>query len=495
MLVLEIIYLLNGILLAAYGLNSLILTWLGHRWDAPGGPARSDGNISPANFPRVTVQLPVYNERYVVGRLIDSVLQLTWPSDRLQIQILDDSTDETQHIIAQLVKRYQLGEGAVDIRHIRRPNREHFKAGALQAGLALASGEFIAIFDADFLPNPDFLLRTIPYFKDSKVGCVQTRWGHINCDSSRLTQAEALGIDGHFMIEQSARHWSGAFINFNGTAGVWRRTCIADAGGWHGDTLTEDLDLSYRAQINGWRLTYLRDVVVPSELPVQIDAFKRQQFRWAKGSIQTAKKLLSSLWNTTQPLWLKMLGTLHLTNYAVHPLMLLNLLLTLPIALSNSHLLNIMPLFLVSTIGPPLLYWTTMRGKGLPVMSRLGRLGLLVALGTGLSLSNSKAVAEALFHVESDFKRTPKFAVVDRSPKWQGSAYVLPRHPVVWVELLLALYALGLVGWALVSGVWWLVPWMLLYTSGFGYVAGLTFIQAWQTHGTRRSGSVGHKTI
>jgi cellulose synthase/poly-beta-1,6-N-acetylglucosamine synthase-like glycosyltransferase len=494
MLVLEIIYLLNGILLAAYGLNSLILTWLRQRWGESGEPAKSGGKSLPVNLPHVTVQLPVYNERYVVERLIDSVLHLTWPPDRLQIQILDDSTDETRHIIANIIQRYRLRGGKVDIQHIRRPNRKHFKAGALQVGLASARGEFIAIFDADFLPTRDFLLRTIPYFEDSKVGCVQTRWGHINPDASRLTQAEALGIDGHFVVEQSARHWSGAFLNFNGTAGVWRHTCIGDAGGWHGDTLTEDLDLSYRAQINGWRLTYLQDIVVPSELPVQIDAFKRQQFRWAKGSIQTAKKLLSSFWNTGQPLWLKVLGTLHLTNYAVHPLMLLNLLLTLPIALSSSHLLNIMPFFLVSTIGPPLLYWTTMREKGLPFVSRLGRLGLLIALGTGLSLSNSKAVAEALLHVESDFKRTPKFAVVDRSSQWLGSAYVLPRHPVVWVELLLALYALGLVGWALVAGIWWLIPWMLLYTCGFGYVAGLTFIQAWQAH-SARPGSVGHKTI
>lgn len=494
MLILELIYLLNAILLAAYGLNSLALTWLRHRNDRSGGHAKSGSAPLPTNFPRVTVQLPVYNERHVVRRLIDATLRLAWPPDRLQIQILDDSTDDTQRIIAAIVQRYQLEGGAVDIQHVRRPNRKHFKAGALQAGLALASGEFIAIFDADFMPTPDFLRRTIPHFEDSKVGCVQTRWGHINPDSSRLTQAEALGIDGHFMIEQSARHSSGAFLNFNGTAGVWRRTCILEAGGWQGDTLTEDLDLSYRAQINGWHLAYLPDVVVPAELPVQIDAFKRQQFRWAKGSIQTAKKLIRRFWQTAQPLWLKVLGTLHLTNYTVHPLMLLNLLLTLPIALSHSYLLNIMPLFLVSTIGPPLLYWTTMREKRLPLMARFGRLGLLIALGTGLSLSNSRAVVEALLHIESDFKRTPKFAVIDQSPQWQSSTYVLPRHPVVWLELLLALYALGLLGWAITNGIWWLVPWMLLYTCGFSYVSGLTFIQAWQTHAAG-PGSIGHKTI
>jgi hypothetical protein len=258
------------------------------------------------------------------------------------------------------------------------------------------------------------------------------------------------------------------------------------AGGWQGDTLTEDLDLSYRAQIQGWQILYQPEVVVPAELPVQIDAFKRQQFRWAKGSIQTALKLLGSFWRTRQPLWLKLLGTLHLTNYTVHPLMLLNLLLTLPMTFSDSPFLRLTPLFTLSAIGPPLLYWTAMQqGRSLPLLARLGRLALLIAVGTGLSVNNSQAVFEAIGHIHSDFKRTPKFAVTDRSAQWQHSAYALPRNPTAWLELLLAGYAAGLLIWVILTGIWWLIPWLLLYAGGYSYVAGLAFGQAWQTRAMR----------
>jgi cellulose synthase/poly-beta-1,6-N-acetylglucosamine synthase-like glycosyltransferase len=434
----------------------------------------------------VTIQLPVYNERYVVERLIEAAIGLDWPGDRLQIQILDDSTDETQEIIKSAISRYQAQGGAVVIHHLHRTRRKNFKAGALQHGLTSASGEFIAIFDADFIPPSDFLQKTIPLFEAPNVGCVQTRWGHVNPESSRLTQAQALGIDGHFIVEQNARHTIKAFLNFNGTAGVWRRACMTAAGGWQGDTLTEDLDLSYRAQIQGWQILYQPEVVVPAELPVQIDAFKRQQFRWAKGSIQTALKLLGSFWRTRQPLWLKLLGTLHLTNYTVHPLMLLNLLLTLPMTFSDSPFLRLTPLFTLSAIGPPLLYWTAMQqGRSLPLPARLGRLALLIAVGTGLSVNNSQAVFEAIGHIHSDFKRTPKFAVTDRSAQWQHSAYALPRNPTAWLELLLAGYAAGLLIWVILTGIWWLIPWLLLYAGGYSYVAGLAFGQAWQTRAMR----------
>ncbi|HEX9925396.1 MAG TPA: glycosyltransferase [Anaerolineae bacterium] len=494
MIILEIFYLVCAALLAIYGLNSLLLTWL-YRRQMSGAPVSQEGAagteaLSGEPYPSVTVQLPIYNERHVVERLIDSVVRLDWPAERLQIQILDDSTDDTRQRIAAVVARHRAGNCPVRLEVVHRPDRRNFKAGALQHGLASASGEFIAIFDADFMPPPDFLQKTIPAFADARIGCIQTRWGHVNPESSRLTQAEALGIDGHFMVEQAARSGLKAFLNFNGTAGVWRRTCMHEAGGWQGDTLTEDLDLSYRAQLGGWRIVYQPEMIVPAELPVQIDAFKRQQFRWAKGSIQTALKLLGRLWRARQPVWLKLLGTLHLTNYSVHPLMLLNLLLTLPMMVSHSPFLNLAPVFTLSAIGPPLLYWTTLRRSSLPIQSRLGRLALLIALGAGLSVSNSRAVLEALFNVKSEFKRTPKFAVTDASRTWQASTYALPRDPVAWVELSLALYACGLLVRVTLLGIWWLIPWMLLYAGGYTYVSGLAFVQAWEARSVRAEAMV-----
>jgi len=482
--ILELLYLINAVLLATYGFNSLLLTWLRRRrirQVRPTGPRVQ--NLSRTDYPPVTVQLPVFNERHVVERLIEAVVRLDWPAERLQIQILDDSTDETRNLVATALDRQRAKGVTIELEHRHRTNRWGYKAGALQQGLASATGEFIAIFDADFIPNPDFLKQTIPYFSDPDVGCVQGRWGHVNPESSYLTKAVALGIDGHFVVEQFTRHQINAFLNFNGTAGVWRRDCISDGGGWQADTLTEDLDLSYRVQLRGWRIVFRPEVVVPAELPVQIDAFKRQQFRWAKGSIQTALKLMLRFWRSAQPLWLKVLGTIHLTNYAVHPLMLLNLLLTLPITFSHSIFLQFAPFFTLSAIGPPLLYWSTMGDRGdMPLLTRLGRLLLLIALGTGLSLNNSRAIWEALTGRGSrEFKRTPKFAVTGHSQTWQTSTYTLSRDPAAWLELLLALYALGLLGWVISQGIWWLIFWMLLYAAGYSYVAGLAFVQTWQT--------------
>jgi cellulose synthase/poly-beta-1,6-N-acetylglucosamine synthase-like glycosyltransferase len=479
MLILELLYLGSAALLALYGLNSLLLTWLHRRHHRQ---ADLPAPQPPAACPIVTVQLPVYNERHVVARLINAVAGLDWPAERLQIQVLDDSTDDTRRLIAAAIACHP----GLNIAHVRRPRRAGFKAGALEHGLKTAAGEFVAIFDADFIPPPDFLQKTIPLFALPTVGCVQTRWGHVNPESSALTRAQALGIDGHFVVEQSARHAIRAFLNFNGTAGVWRRACMADAGGWQGDTLTEDLDLSYRAQLRGWRIVYQPHLTTPAELPVQIDAFKRQQFRWAKGSLQTAKKLLGRLWRARQPWWLKAQGTLHLTNYLVHPLMLLNLLLTLPMLFSDSPFLQLTPFFTASAIGPPLLYWTALRGRPLSAAAQLGRLALLIALGTGLSVNNSRAVWQALAGIQSEFMRTPKFAVTHQAGHWQASAYALPRDPTAWLEALLALYAAALLVFALSLDVWWLLPWLMLYTVGYSYVSALAFLQTWQTHAARR---------
>lgn len=484
MLIIEILYLISAALLAVYGLNSLLLTWLARQRSAvKTHEAASTGEPLPASFddyPHVTVQLPIYNERYVVERLIEAVANLDWPAERLQIQVLDDSTDETRRLIAAALARHRANGARMALDHRHRTDRQGYKAGALQAGLAEANGEFIAIFDADFIPPPDFLKRTIPHFSDPRVGCVQTRWGHLNPDSSQLTKVQALGIDGHFLIEQQARHAVGAFLNFNGTAGVWRRACITDAGGWQGDTLTEDLDLSYRAQLKGWRISYHPEIVAPAELPAQIEAFKRQQFRWAKGSFQTAIKLMGSLWRSSQPIWLKGMATLHLTTYGVHPLMLLNLLLALPMTMSDSLVVHLTPLFIVGAIGPPLLYWTAMQAGKSAWPARVARLLLLIALGTGLAVNNSRAIWQAVSGAGSEFKRTPKFALVGRSGKWQSSAYALPREATAWLELGLAIYALALLGWVISQGVWWLVFWMTLYAVGYSYVAILAFVQTRQ---------------
>ncbi|MXX23958.1 MAG: glycosyltransferase [Caldilineaceae bacterium SB0668_bin_21] len=481
MTVLKLIYIIAASLLAVYGLQALFLTLIARRtlFDAdPTPPPDTEDQ------PFVTVQLPVFNERHVVRRLIDAVAAFDWPADRLQIQILDDSTDDTSQIIANSVAFHR--RNGIDITQIHRTVRTGYKAGALREGLAHARGEFIAIFDADFVPPPDFLQRTISPFDNPEVGCVQARWGHLNANVSRLTLAQSLGIDGHFIVEQRARNELGALLNFNGTAGLWRRSCMDEAGGWQEDTLTEDLDLSYRAQLCGWRVAYLPDVIVPAEIPVSVDAFKRQQFRWAKGSMQTAKKLFTAVLCSGQPLWRKALGIAHLTGYAVHPLMLINLLFLLPMMSSFSPALRIASLFSLTAIGPPLMYWTAMQSQGVSVRQRIRRLTVLLGLGTGLSVNNSRAVFEALLGVRSAFKRTPKFAVTRATKDWQTSAYVLPSDPTVWAEIVLALYANALLIYSLLNGFWWLFPWLSLYACGYTYISYLSIRQAWERRGALR---------
>lgn len=478
MRIIEIIYLLNVMLLAVYGLNALLLTML-YRWRRrrkKGVAVDTKQEQVSAQTPYVTVQLPIYNERHVALRLLDAVAQLDWPLPCLEIQVLDDSTDDTCELIATAVADY--ASKGLPIHHIQRSDRSGYKAGALENGMEQAKGEFIAIFDADFIPDPNFLIQLMPKFADATIGCVQARWGHVNPDSSLLTQLQVLGIDGHFIIQQETRDQYGAFFNFNGTAGIWRTKCIEDAGGWQHDTLTEDLDLSYRAQLKGWRIAYDASLIVPAELPVQIDAFKRQQFRWAKGSFQTAIKLFRRVWQSDNPLWRKILGSIHLTNYAVHPLMLFNLLLILPMSWSHSSLIRYSPILTISAIGPIFMYITTLQAQSQGFWGSVKRLIMLTALGTGLSVNNTRAVLEAIVGVQSEFKRTPKFAVVDQSSTWQQSSYRLPRNPILWLEILLAIYAIGLLLWHINMGMYWLVFWLLWYSSGYSYVAGLALFQA-----------------
>jgi cellulose synthase/poly-beta-1,6-N-acetylglucosamine synthase-like glycosyltransferase len=470
MIIIEVLFLLCILFLSIYGLNSLVLVllYLRHRDDpTPSPPA-------PVEWPDVTVQLPVYNELYIVERLLAAAAALEYPQDQLEIQLLDDSTDETREIAARAVARLQ--EQGINVVHLTRADRANYKAGALAVGLTKANGELIAVFDADFVPSPDFLRRVVPHFADPSVGCIQTRWGHLNRDYSSLTRAQALGIDGHFIIEQMARSRAALFLNFNGTAGVWRRACIEDGGGWQGDTLTEDLDLSYRAQLRGWRIAYLPDVVVPAEVPVQISALKRQQARWAQGSIETALKLIGPLLRSRHPWAIKLAGIVHLTGYMVHPLMLLTVLLTLPMSFSNSWVLAVSPWLMAMATGPPLLYLMAQRDR--PWRHRLRLLPLLELLGIGMALNNTWAVLRGVLGMRQGFLRTPKFALREPHDRWVSRRYALSGAPFLWGEMLLSLFAATLV---IVPGTnLGFVPWLLLYACSFGYVAGVSLSQSRQ---------------
>ncbi len=364
-------------------------------------------------LPLVTTQLPVYNERNVVERLLDAVCAMEYPAGRHEIQLLDDSTDGTDKFNAELVAKKR-AEGH-DIVHIHRTHRHDYKAGALNEGMDVAKGEFLAIFDADFVPPTDYLLKCVPFLTmDDGIGLVQARWGHLNSQESSLTLAQSIGIDGHFVIEQSARSWGRLFMNFNGTAGIWRKQAIISSEGWQGDTLTEDMDLSYRAQLVGWRMKFLYDVVVPAELPSDINAFKSQQFRWAKGSIQTAMKLLPKVLASKQSLAVKAQSVLHTTHYMIHPLMLITALLAMPLLLyfpfklGNYAFASLCMLILVSSLAPSILYLVAQKMSRKNWKSRMLSLPTLMALGVGVAFNNTRAVVSALSGQKGAFIRTPK---------------------------------------------------------------------------------------
>ncbi|HET9587291.1 MAG TPA: glycosyltransferase, partial [Anaerolineales bacterium] len=409
-----VFYLTVIVSLALYGFHNLFTTILYLRMKAPIKRRRRTHPLK--KWPPVTVQLPIFNEKYTVRRLLRAVTRLDYPAECLQIQVLDDSTDDTLDLVSRLVKEYT--SRGIDIELIHRVDRQGYKAGALNHGLRTATGEFIAIFDADFVPKPDWLKRTVPCFEDPQLGCIQTRWGHTNQQYNSLTRAEAMGIDGHFIIEQTVRSKSGFFLNFNGTAGLWRQACIEDAGGWQWDTLTEDLDLSYRAQMRGWKFDYLPDVVVPAELPPQVEAFKKQQFRWAKGSFQVVRKILPTVLGKSGLPWkVRLMALLHLTGYFVHPLMLAMLLLTLPVGLLMPEAFSIYPISVIAGLGPPLLYITATATKKTSFLKRIKTFPLLVIVGFGLSLSTSIAVLEGLFSKGGAFIRTPKLNLANKKQK------------------------------------------------------------------------------
>ena len=437
-----IAYALSLMFIFIFSLGQLHLTW--HYLRAKSNTSPSSTSL--VNHPHVTVQLPVYNERYVVARLIDAVCSFDYPSEKLEIQVLDDSTDETVGIVAAEVEKWR--KRGVDIKQIRRATREGFKAGALQYGLEKAKGEYIAIFDADFLPEPDFLNRTLIRF-DRGIGVVQTKWGHINKDYSLLTKLQAFGLDAHFSIEQTGRSHAGSFINFNGTGGVWRKDCISDAGGWSADTLTEDLDLSYRAQMKGWKFVYLEDCVAPAELPIIMPAIKSQQYRWNKGAAETARKNLGKVLTSPIRTIHKIHAVLHLFNSSVFVCLLLSALLSVPmlfIKASNPSLnllFNVGSVFLIGFFSITLFYWVANRNTATshPLRYFLVTYPVFLTVSMGLSLHNGIAVIEGLIGRKSPFVRTPKFNVKKTGDSWSDNQYV--NLKISWltiIEGLLSLY-------------------------------------------------------
>ncbi len=463
-------YALLLLVLSVYGSHRYAMAYLYHRhkYRLPTPKSRFE------QLPRVTIQLPIFNEMYVTERLIGAVAKIDYPRDLLEVQVLDDSTDETQGIARACVDRFRAD--GLDISYVHRTNRKGFKAGALENGLALATGELVAVFDADFIPEPDFLSRSVHFFTDEGVGMVQARWGHLNRDYSVLTQVQAILLDGHFVIEHTARNRSGRFFNFNGTAGIWRRTAISDGGGWQHDTLTEDLDLSYRTQLKGWRFVYLTDLVTPAEVPVEMNAFKTQQHRWAKGSIQTALKLWPLLRKANLPREVRREAFFHLTANIAYLLMIpLTILLPITVVVRVSHgwyevLLLDIPFFAAATFSVVMFYAGSQAEQGRTWWERVKYLPLVMALGIGLSVNQARAVVEALMGYETGFTRTPKHGV-----KGAGESVVRKRYKAAAtfqpiVELALAAYMTYGVVYLVEREVYYSLPFLVLFQVGFAYV-------------------------
>jgi cellulose synthase/poly-beta-1,6-N-acetylglucosamine synthase-like glycosyltransferase len=466
--------------LCMYGIHRYVIVYLfyKHRKNVPVPARRFD------TLPRVTVQLPIFNELYVVERLLDSVSKLDYPRELLQIQVLDDSTDETRGISEAEVERLR-AEG-FDIEHVHRVDRTGFKAGALAAGLETCKGEYILILDADFVPTTNLLQETIHFFTDPGIGMIQSRWGHLNRTYSLLTRVQAMFLDGHLVLEQTARSRAGRFFNFNGTAGLWRRTCIENSGGWQHDTLTEDLDLSYRAQLKGWRFVYLADLVTPAELPAEINGFKSQQHRWTKGSIQTCKKLLPAIWqNKNLSLLIKLEATAHLTSNFAYLLLAFLCVLLHPISGGlgsgpwRTVLLDI-PIFIAASMSACVFYVCAQRVLYPRTwMKEILLLPLLLALGIGLAINNARAVLEALFNHASEFTRTPKYGIVKKNQSWRASRYTALKTAIPLIELGFALYFSMVLLEAVLRNQWGSVPFLLLFQGGFTYV-GLASIAQWR---------------
>ncbi len=465
------------IVLAIYGWHRYYLVYLymsnRDKVPTPGPP------LDPV--PVVTIQLPLYNEMYVADRLISAVCRIDYPREQLEIQVLDDSTDETQSIAELAVRRF--AAQGIDIKYYHRADRTGYKAGALEAGLKVARGEFVGIFDADFMPTADFLTSLMPHFRNPKVGMVQARWGHINQDYSLLTKIQAILLDGHFILEHGGRNRGGRFFNFNGTAGVWRRTAIDDAGGWQHDTLTEDLDLSYRAQLRGWQFVFVPGVIAPAEVPVEMNAFKSQQHRWAKGSIQTCRKLLPRILRSNLPAGVKAEAFFHLTANFNYILMCILSVLMFPSMVIRYNMgwyemiLIDVPLFFAATFSFCNFYMVCQRELHRDWIARLKYVPFLMSVGIGLSVNNTRAVIEALFNSQSEFTRTPKYHIEGDADEWVGKKYRQTVAVQPLCELALGLYFTATVFYALAQGIYATVPFLVLFQVGFLYTGLLSIVQ------------------
>ena len=487
-LALLIPYFIVMIILAFYGLHRYQLVWLYYKnKDKAARWSDSPARFAEEALPFVTIQLPIFNEQFVIGRLIEACCRLEYPRDRFEIQVLDDSTDETVSVAREIVERYAEGFDGMPpqpIVYLHRTNRYGYKAGALDAGLTTARGEFVAIFDADFVPPRDWVMKVIHHFAEPGIGMVQTRWTHLNRNYSFLTQVEAILLDGHFVLEHGGRSRAGVFFNFNGTAGMWRREVIGAAGGWQHDTLTEDTDLSYRAQLIGWKFKYLQDVECPAELPIEMTAFKTQQARWAKGLIQTGKKILPRVMKSDAPWHVKLEAWYHLTANISYPLMIVLSTLLMPAMIIRSYqgwiqmMLIDFPLFMASTMSVSSFYLVSQREL---YPTRWFRtflyLPCLMALGVGLTITNTKAVLEAIFGVKSAFARTPKYSVKKKGERSQAQKYRKRLGIVPWIELGIGCYFAFTIWYAVTSENYFTVPFLLLFVFGYWYTGLLSLLQ------------------
>jgi cellulose synthase/poly-beta-1,6-N-acetylglucosamine synthase-like glycosyltransferase len=487
-LALLIPYFIVMIVLAFYGIHRYQLVWLYYRNKKKAARWKETSSSFPEDqLPFVTIQLPIFNEQFVIARLVDVCCRLDYPRDRFEIQVLDDSTDETTTVARQVVERYAAGFGSLPpqpIVYLHRSNRYGYKAGALDAGLASARGEFVAIFDADFAPPRDWVRKVIHHFADPSIGMVQTRWTHLNRNYSFLTQVEAILLDGHFVLEHGGRSRAGVFFNFNGTAGMWRTKVIGEAGGWQHDTLTEDTDLSYRAQLIGWKFKYLQDVECPAELPIEMTAFKTQQARWAKGLIQTGIKILPRILRSDAPWHTKLEAWYHLTANISYPLMIVLSVLLMPAMIIRSYqgwtqmLLIDLPLFMASTMSVSSFYMVSQKelfpGRWYRTFFYLP---FLMALGVGLTITNTKAVMEALFGIKSAFARTPKYSVKKKGEVSQARKYRKRLGIIPWIELAIGCYFALTVWYAISTENYFTVPFLILFVFGYWYTGALSLLQ------------------
>lgn len=468
-------------LLSVYGIHRYYLLYLYYRYykrrPRPASPV-----LARADYPTVAVQLPIFNEYYVATRVIESMAGLDYPPDKLTIQVLDDSTDATGDVAKQAADA--LRQRGLRVQYIHRSRRDGFKAGALRNGLAQTDADLIAVLDADFIAPCDFLTRIVPHFNDGRVGMVQARWGYLNRNYSLLTRVQSILLDGHFIIEHTARHLSGRFFNFNGTGGVFRRRAIEEAGGWDGSTLTEDLDLSYRAQMAGWKFVFLPDLVCESELPVDVYGFKTQQHRWTKGSIQVGRKLLRALWKSPLALRVKLEATFHLTANLCY-LLIVALSLLLPLSLFFRHRLFMdgiklweIIVFVFTTTSVTVFYMVSQRELYRDWKWRLKDVPFILALGIGMCINNASAVSEALLSRETPFVRTAKYRIESIKDSWKGKIYRSVNNRSLFVELFFAVYMI--VSFVLLVSLqnWGALPYLLLFVVGYLYILGLSLIHA-----------------